>query len=509
MKIYKLIMSIIWLLLLVSIGVYYLTSAPRSSHYSENENRELAGLPELSCEAVFSGDYSTRIETYLLDNFPMRSHVIAFSNNIKDIAGFASYADYIAIKPVHADELDNPDISDDIDSLIADILTPKVTVAEVPATATPAPPTDGVQDTPTVTPTDGAQGTPAVTPTDVAQDMPTITPTIIPTAIPTTVPTNTPTITPTDIPGSASLEDFPEKLGVYMTVDNKTTTLLSYSRNNVAALTVVLNKYASLLNNDGKLVFTMVPQSQYANRYFNTSKNGRFYSDFEECISAFAASNVTAVSAADILGEAMNRGEYVYFRTDMHWTPYGTHLVYQEMAKAAGIEPTAYSDFDITVESPFLGTYYRDNPTSYMKENADILELLSPRFAFEWRRITGRDQYKLIDFLNFNAKSNDRYTVYLGGPAGPWTYTDSDNGADKNCLIITDSFGLAYVPMLASNYKQVHYYDPRYFDADVVGYSVAELIALYDITDCYVVIGDLHSFDSNFILNYANSQLGE
>ena len=54
----------------------------------------------------------------------------------------------------------------------------------------------------------------------------------------------------------------------------------------------------------------------------------------------------------------------------------------------------------------------------------------------------------------------------------------------------------------------MHYYDPRYFDSDIVGYTVAEMIEKNEIQDIYVVVGDLHSFDSSFLISLANKQLG-
>ena len=165
-------------------------------------------------------------------------------------------------------------------------------------------------------------------------------------------------------------------------------------------------------------------------------------------------------------------------------------------------------DFDLTVEEPFRGTYYRDNPTAYNSVKPDTLELLMPKVPLEWRRTTAPDEYKRIDFLNFNAKRNDRYTVYLGGPAGPWTYAQCDNGEADACLVVTDSFGLSYIPYLTANYAQVHYYDPRHFDKRDVGYTVAEMIEKYNIKDIYVVVGDLHSFGSAFLTRTANEQLG-
>ena len=306
----------------------------------------------------------------------------------------------------------------------------------------------------------------------------------------------------------ANLEDFPSTVDCVMEVDGTKTTLLSYNRDSALAVTALLNKYAELLPENGKVIFTMVPQSVRGNRFVNSSKNGSMYANYDELINAFGSDNVFAVDAPQILSKAAANDEYIYFRTDMHWTPYGSYLVYKEMANIAGKTALDFDKgFDHTLEEPFLGTYYRDNPTDYMRNNADSLDLIVPKCSPELRRTTGKDQYKTIDFLNFNAASNDRYTVFLGGPAGPWTYAVSDNDETENALVLMDSFGLGFFPCVVGNYKEVHYYDPRYFDKSVVGYSVSEMIKNNNIQDIYVVIGDLHSFESGFLLTTAESQL--
>ena len=304
-------------------------------------------------------------------------------------------------------------------------------------------------------------------------------------------------------------EDYPNYCTVHLSFDDRDYDHYSYSKKSVLAFTSVLDRLAALLPEDGTLVYTMVPQASVGNLFVNAEEKRSFTADDAALVEAFGARNVHAVSAADILGTAILEGQYVYFRTDMHWTPLGTYLVYRQMVTLAGLEPVEREEFDIRVETPFRGTYYRDHPTNYMYNNPDDLELLSPRFPLEWRRITAPDEYREIPFLDDNARANDRYTVYLGGPAGPWTYAQCDNGQTDNCLVITDSFGLAFVPLMTQHYAQVHYYDPRFFNASVVGGSVAELIEKYEIKDIYVVVGDLHSYNSEFMLYQVSGQLGD
>lgn len=457
-----------WGLLLLSLAGYYVFAAPREETYSQEENRMLAAMPELSVGAFFRSELSDSMEGYLLDRFPGRNRIIPVIDAGKDVMSVAAYEDYLKIAQGNTDDpLDTGDYQDGLDDLVDQLTRPTPTPEPTPT----APP-----------PEESPESTPAPEPGEL------------------------PAIEPKP---PADPADYPNTLGVYTEIDGATYTYRSYDKQNVLALTAVLNQYAGLLPEGGKLLFTMVPQSVAGNQFANSSRNGRFYSDYSEVVNAFGADNVYSFDTPAILSEAIQEDRYVYFRSDMHWTPYGSYLVYREMALRAGKTPCDYDeDFDHTIEQPFLGTIYQNYPAAYMRDNADTLDLLMPRFPFEWRRITSGDEYRLIDFLDFNARANDRYTVYLGGPAGPWTYTESDNGEEENCLVVTDSFGLCFIPFVVTNYKQVHYYDPRFFDSSAVGTDVAGMIEKYQIRDIYVVIGDQHSFDSGFLLSTARDQLG-
>ncbi len=459
----------LWMALLALLGIYYLLFAPRNSEYSQAENRTLAAFPDISLENILSGKFGEEMESYLLDRFPGRNGAIYITDRLENALSFASHDEYLLVAQGPEDLLDTGVTPEDLDDLLNDF-TQETTAPTAPEETVPPKTTAPTEDT-----------VPSQPPEE------------------TTAPTAKPPLT---------IEDFPSKLYVYMDTGKGEKTIASYSRSRVAAVTSVLNKYAKLLPEDGNLLFTVVPQSQYANRFVNAKEKVSFYATWDDVVNGLGDDNVHAFDTAEVLSQAIQAGEYVYFRTDMHWTPYGSYLLYSQMVRQACKTPCSYTeDFDLTVEALFRGTYYRDNPSAYMDVEPDTLDLLMPKFPLEWRRTTGKDEYKLIDFLNFDAKKNDRYTVYLGGPAGPWTYAECDNGETENCLVITDSFGLGYIPFLTCNYKQVHYYDPRYYESKTVGYSVSEMIEMYDIQDIYVVVGDLHSFESSFLLTNAKKQL--
>ena len=437
-------------------GLWYMLFAPKEETYHEGENRNLAAAPELSFASFWDGTLSNDLESWLLDRFFARDVAMDVSMGIKDMGSIASFEDALVIMGREDDALTDNDLDEDkLEDMMNELLNP-----------TTPPNTDPEDTTP-----DG---------TEPAQTQPKLT-----------------------------VEDYPELLAIKGSSGGKETILKRHRRTYALALTSVLNRVAALLPEDGELMFTMVPQSNVANTFLATEDREYFTSEAEGMIDAFSADNVHAFSTAEILSDSLVRGDYVYFRSDMHWTPEGAYLVYCEMVKAAGLTPTPWEEFHIETEENFLGTYYRDNPSSYMKNNPDTLTLVRPDYPVEFRRITGKDSYKVIPLLDKNAKQSDRYSVYLGGSAGPWTYTVSDNGKTENCLVITDSFGLPFVPMVATNYGQVHYLDTRYYSKSTVGYTVKEMMEQYNITDVYVIVGDLHSYGSSFITYDLSDQLGD
>lgn len=463
-KLLQIILITLWVLLLLSMGIYYLFFAPRSSEFTEAENRTLAAFPEISAESVFSGRFGEEFETYLLDRFPIRNGVISLVNRFQSSVSLASHEEYLLIAEDVEDTLDNDEYLDSLDALLADINATQPPTEPVPTESIPVS-TEAVETEPSENP-------------------------------------------PIEKKPAASLEDFPAVAGMYMDTGKGEKEMKAYYRENVAAVTAVLNKYAALLPENGKLLFTMGPPSYVVNTFVSAEEKISFFNNWDEIINALGADNVYAFDSSEILSEAIRRGEYVSFRTDNHWTPYGASLVYTQMAQRAGKVPAKYpDDFDITVEEPFRGTYYRDNPSAYYYVEPDRLELLMPKLGVEYRQITGPDAYKVIDFLDLNASSNDRYAVYLGGPGGPWRYVQCDNGETENCLVITDSFGLTVIPYLTYNYNQIHYYDARYYDYSTVGCTVAEMIEKYNIHDIYVIVADFHTFKSGFLMTDANRHL--
>ena len=77
------------------------------------------------------------------------------------------------------------------------------------------------------------------------------------------------------------------------------------------------------------------------------------------------------------VGEALkeHKYEYIYYRTDHHWTSWGAYIAYKAYCETAGITPVEYKAN--RVSDDFKGTLYSTSGVRFIK--ATILRLTYTR----------------------------------------------------------------------------------------------------------------------------------
>ena len=69
-KMISIIISVIILLLFTLMILF------KKDYFSENENRYLEEFPKFSINNLFSGKYTTKIDSYITDHFPFRNYFL-------------------------------------------------------------------------------------------------------------------------------------------------------------------------------------------------------------------------------------------------------------------------------------------------------------------------------------------------------------------------------------------------------------------------------------------------
>jgi len=179
------------------------------------------------------------------------------------------------------------------------------------------------------------------------------------------------------------------------------------------------------------------------------------------------------------------KGEYIYYKTDHHWTTRGAFAAYLSWCETVGI-PSPEANYSIEeVTDSFRGSLYSKvlyNGVPY--DSISIFRYQSPhRFLVEYEG--GKSQSDSF-YQRERLQEKDKYAVFFGGNHAELKIT-SDNKNNKRLLVIKDSFANAFVPFAAGQFESTHMLDLRYFHGNVYDY-----ITDNDITDILVLYSTLN-----------------
>lgn len=199
----------------------------------------------------------------------------------------------------------------------------------------------------------------------------------------------------------------------------------------------------------------------------------RFYQLTEKYIS-----DKHMISIEDALKEHEN--EYIYYRTDHHWTMLGAYYAYVSWAEQMGFSPLSQNDFTIKKAcNDFYGTTYAKVNT---RGKADTISLYYPKEDFAYRLDYNMGEFQSDSFYDeTKLDSDDKYEVFFGGNQ-PLVEITNNTDNTKTLLIIKDSFGNCFAPFAANHYKKTIVVDMRY-----VNISPSRLAQAYQADDILIL----------------------
>ena len=203
--------------------------------------------------------------------------------------------------------------------------------------------------------------------------------------------------------------------------------------------------------------------------------------DQKEMLDKMAAlfpSGVNFVNCYDELHQ--HRKDYLFFRTDHHWTQRGAYYAYEAWAKSAGLEPTPLEDFEFEVhQEEYQGSMYDWTLDARVKEFHDSVEVFYPT---KKNTMTVTDKNGKTWQFNSCINSNHGYLCFISGDH-PYTVINvPENPQDKNALVLKDSFGNAFVPYLCEHFGNIIVVDTRHTKMNVY-----QQLKDYGITDIFFV----------------------
>ena len=190
----------------------------------------------------------------------------------------------------------------------------------------------------------------------------------------------------------------------------------------------------------------------------------------EKDILAGMGQNVKTIPLHDVM--MSHRTEYIYFRTDHHWTALGAYYAYVQFCTAKGITPHNLSDYEVSQFPGFLGSFYNDGgKPDAMKNDPDTVNAYHPVSATASMKYGDNENSTLtggqVIFDESTASASLKYGTFIMGD-NPFTVIENPEVSNgESCIVVKESFGNAFVLFLVDHYQTVYVVDYRYYSGSI------------------------------------------
>ena len=171
--------------------------------------------------------------------------------------------------------------------------------------------------------------------------------------------------------------------------------------------------------------------------------------------------NVISIDAYSAL--LQHTDDYIYFRTDHHWTARGAYYAYSAFCEKNGLSHAPLSAYQSGRLDNFVGTMYRYTNSENLKNNPDYVEYFMPivEASGEFYSTPDMSDGKPLRIISTNiTDTSSKYMCFIQGDK-PLERIVTSNQNGKKILVIKESYGNAMVPFLLENYNEVFVLDPR------------------------------------------------
>ena len=253
--------------------------------------------------------------------------------------------------------------------------------------------------------------------------------------------------------------------------------LYAFNQQNSDSYVALINKFASQVKGKATVYDMIVPlHYQIALSRETAAKYGA--SDCDAAINYMYSAMSSDVKTIDTLPYlAAHNDEYLYYRTDHHWTARGAYYAYEAFCHTKGITPTDLEDYQRLQFNGFLGTLYSEaKQPAAMKANPDYVEAFVPMGTnradvynadgtyYDWFAVvyTGADKYS----------AGEKYNCFIAGDQPLTKIHNSKINDGSSIVVVKESYGNAFVPFLVDSYEYVYVIDYRKWSGDLSDFVI-------------------------------------
>jgi hypothetical protein len=192
-----------------------------------------------------------------------------------------------------------------------------------------------------------------------------------------------------------------------------------------------------------------------------------------------------------------HQDEYLYFRSDHHWTANGAFYGYQQFSKAAGFTAKPREAFTKRQISGFLGSLFYKTLSNRLRNNPDVVDVYIPEAQTAFY-IYHQDKEYQRPMLNFQRGTDhtNKYLVFINGD-DPLSLIKTNILPERKILVFKDSYANAFIPFLSNHYSEIHIVDPRHYQGNALSYLVEKGIKEVLFFNYFAILSSHQGFVRN------------
>ena len=252
-------------------------------------------------------------------------------------------------------------------------------------------------------------------------------------------------------------------------VGNSAYELFTYRESSAKAYAKAVNALAKDLDGKAEVYDMVIPLSSGITFPDNLVDKIDSTNQRDAMLSIMGMMN-SQVKSVDIYDALMkHRKEYIYFRTDHHWTALGAYYAYTALCEEMGIEPEKLEEYETREFEGFVGSFYNDTKNESLKKHPDVVTAYLPKSEAKMHVTPAKGQdydWDIIyDVSAYGASL--KYSTFIASD-NPFTEITNQTLTDESaCIVVKESFGNAFVPFLVDHYQHVYVVDYRYWQGNL------------------------------------------
>ena len=408
---------------------------------SEYEKRDLAAMPQFTWQALFSGSYTKDLELFFADTFPAREKFVEISARMEDMRGMRM---------------------DD------------VKIHEQPSTSQSQPPSAPLGDQFPAQQPEIEQEQQAPPAQEQAPQQPSELQAV-----------------ENDVEG--------EKRGSVFLYKDMALPMFGGNKPAGQQYAQVITNYSEVLGDSVTVYNLIIPSAiefYLPEKYKDQGITGDEKDNIDYIYSQMGE-KVHTVDAYSKMDQA--KDQYIYFRTDHHWTARGAYAAYQAFCQEAGLTPVPLEDMEYHRIDGFVGSLYGQTQEIRLKENPDYVEYFvppQPHTTYRYVKNEPYTPYPSTVWASYATSGPNTYSVFLHGDF-PLTHIITGQNTGRKIAVVKESFGNAFSPFLISHYDEIFVVDQRYFQLGFINFiqqnGINELLFINNVfaANTYIRINEI------------------